>query len=280
MIVDINGKDDKLYHYTTANIAIKHILYEKKIKLNPFYKMSDPYENKNFDFDFNYSTKNPIEVYEKDKQIQIAIKRHCKIVSFCSNEKPLIHQISYIPNPDITYQRIKSQQYEFNVPGHYHSRMWDQYADRHSGVCIIFSKKKLNEAIRQQYSPDRIFNNHVGYALHYLYIKNEIKRDCNKLLESPHNELIMNFLENKKGILFFTKNIDYINEAEYRLVIYDASDDKCKYLDISTCIKGVLIGENCCKSDFKKIKQFCNDLHIFCEFIEWINGNPDVWPTL
>ena len=236
--------NDCLFHYTTADKAIKHILYEKKLMLNPLYKMNDPYENKNFDFDFNYSM-NPIEVDKKDNQIQIAIKKHCKIVSFCSNEKPLIHHISYTPKPNKTDQRIESQKYKFNVLGPYHSKMWDQYAYRHSGVCIIFSKNKLNEAIKQQYSQNQIFNDYIRYTLHHLYIQNEIKRDCNNLLRYKHEELIMNFLENKKGILFFTKNIDYISEAEYRFIVYDASNEECKYLDISNCIIGVIAGEKC-----------------------------------
>ncbi len=275
-LIEILRDEDSLFHYTSAETAIKHILFEKQLKLNPLNKMSDPYENKNFDFDFNYSM-NPIEVDKKDKQIQIAIKKHCKIVSFCSNEKPLIHHISYTPKPNKTDQRIESQKYKFNVLGSYHSRMWDQYADRHRGVCIVFSKKKLNEAIRQQYSSDQIFKDHVGYALHYLYIQNEMKRDCNKLLEFIHNELIMNFLENKKSILFFTKNIDYINEAEYRFAVYDASDDKSIYIDVSNCIIGVLTGEKCHDSFGSYISDLCNRLGIFCNPIEWKNGKPEVW---
>ena len=269
--------EDSLFHYTTAEIAIKHILYEKKLKLNPLYEMCDPFENKNFDFDLNYSNLDPIEVDKKERQIQKVIKRYCKVACFCSTRTPLIWHLDTITKPNKTIQKHNFQEYKYNVLGPYHSKMWDQYADRHSGVCIIFSKNKLNEAIKQRYSRNQIFNDYVGYALHHLYIQNEIKRDCNNLLIYKHEELIMNFLENKKGILFFTKNIDYISEAEYRFVVYDASNDKSIYIDVGNCIIGVLTGEKCHDSFGSYILNLSKRLDVFYKSIEWINGKPGIW---
>lgn len=266
---------DCLFHYTSAEIAINHILFEKSLKFTPLKNMSDPFENKNFEFYYkNVDLKKYNIISEKENELQ-KIKEHSKIACFCSNRIP---EIGYLDtHRNRLDKNIIKQDSIKEIPAYKRSRMWNQYADNHKGVCIVFSKDKLIETTEKQFGLPP-YKEYVVYSKDYYYFRFNLDLDCNELVCKNSEEFIKKYLENKKNYIYFSKYIDYRDEAEFRIVIYDPADNKDFFLKIGNCILGVIIGENCPDGYGSYINELCRKLNIFCSTIEWRHGIPEIWP--
>ncbi len=264
-------ESDYLFHYTKSEKAI-NILFDRKLKLNPLNKMSDPYERDILNFDYNgFDPEKSMIVFSFEDDVN-KIRSSSKIVCFCSNNKPKIET----QNNSII-KSIKEIKSGFYIDGFANSRMWDQCSDSHRGVCLIFSKAKIIESMKEQFPNQINYCDYVKYTEQFYSISDTLLLNCNEIIEKmlTPNDYISKF----KSLIFFTKKIDYCTESEYRIVLLDDSI-KCKYLVIHNCIKGVLIGDKCKKEDYKQYKQIadlCSKLGIECATIEWINGIPETW---
>ncbi|MCK4357928.1 MAG: DUF2971 domain-containing protein [Candidatus Cloacimonetes bacterium] len=270
---------DLLFHFTKAETAIKFILFEKKLKFNALKNMGDPWENKNFDHYYkNMDRKKSPEIFKKEEEIH-KIKSYSKIACFCTNKQPTIVTIEFDPQPNFTKSKLKYVKDNYCRPAYERSRMWNQYAENHKGICVVFSKEVLLKSIMRQLTGQTFYNDYVKYSPQYSYFQKGLELDCNKLISSNSETFVKEYLQNKKDYIFFSKNIDYRDEAEFRLVVYDPKDT-FNYLDIQNCIKGVLLGENCHDSIKKWIRDLCKELNIYCGIMEWRNGEPQPWPII
>jgi len=269
---------DLLFHFTKAETAIKFILFEKKLKFNALKNMSDPWENKKFEHYYkNMDTKKSPEIFQKEEELHNNIKTYSKIACFCTNKPPNIVTIEFNPQSNFTMSKLKFVKDNYEILAYERSRMWNQYADNHKGVCIIFLKEQLRKAIKLQFTSMEPYKDYVKYSPQYSYFQEGLELDCNKLISSNSKTFVKEYLQSKKDYIFFLKNIDYRDEAEFRLVVYDPKDT-FNYLDIQDCIEVVLLGENCHDSIKKCIPNLCKELNIDCGIMEWRNGEPKPWP--
>lgn len=206
--------DDAIFHFTTKKIFFEYIKQTMELKLSPLENMNDPME---------YST--PYLGYylygngKTDPKIKSNAQRmlrekklkEWKIACFCSNTKG-------------------------QTKGYLRSRMWSQYGENHYGVCLAFSKKAIHEIINNNYKFEKVkYSENTPIETDFYY--NEIKPS---LLEST----LESFLEENYAEIFFTKCIDYVDEAEFRLLKRSIENHKqCEYLNISNCLKGVITGD-------------------------------------
>ena len=265
-------RDDLLFHFTSSETAIKHILFEKQLKLNSLANMNDPWENKNFEHYYkNLDVEKFPEIFQKEKEIH-KIKSHSKIACFCTNEAPKIVELT-------ENQKVIEIEDKYSRLAFERSRMWNQYADNHKGVCIIFSQIKLIEAFQQQFSSKNLYFNYLKYSPQYLYFQDNLTINCEELLKFNNDIFIKKYIEEKKDYIFFSKNIDYRDESEFRIVAYDPDNTEL-FLNIEDNIEGVIIGVDCLQSEIKHIQDLCENLHVSCGIIEWRNGKPDPWPII
>jgi hypothetical protein len=68
--------------------------------------------------------------------------------------------------------------------------------------------------------------------------------------------------------LFFRKHIDYRDEAEFRVVVF-GPDKKLEYLDVSSWIKCVIVGDRTPEAYIPLINQMCNALNIEFRKVHW-----------
>ena len=68
--------------------------------------------------------------------------------------------------------------------------------------------------------------------------------------------------------LLLTKYIDYRDESEYRVIVYDL-DGKNEYISIRDYVKGVIIGDRTPEVYFRLIGSLCEKLKIGCLKIHW-----------
>lgn len=215
-----------IYHFTSFGNLIK-ILLGKSLLLSPFCKSNDPKESNIGKMIFNGS-------FMIDKSISKYLESNYKQCSFCGNYKIEGELMSGIDHP----------------------RMWAQYAENHSGGCIVLNKINLID----KNELDKSFFKNVSYV-------NVTKDLCNKCGDMD-DENIMKFINKNKDVLFFEKYIDWEQEHEIKLVSKDKNS-----ISIDGCIEYVCLGLNV-EDD---VKRSMKDIFTDIEFLkaEFGNGHCD-----
>ncbi|MFC1785566.1 DUF2971 domain-containing protein [Candidatus Neomarinimicrobiota bacterium] len=149
-------------------------------------------------------------------------------------------------------------------------RMWSQYGENHFGVCLVFSKKKLLEFIEKA-SIEYYVADKVIYSKEETYLDNALSLSISQINNSDLDTFCLRHIKSHIDKFFFTKHLDYRDEAEYRVVIYDNNNDY-KYFDLSTFIKCVIIGERMPKVYYPLIKNLCDKTNTECRRVEYSNG--------
>lgn len=210
------NSEEALFHYTTRKIFFEKINPSQKLRLSPIGNMDDPKENSGADFSYHlygYSKTNSTPARKLFKKM---ILQDHKVACFCSNN-------------------------ENQSKGYLRSRMWSQYAERHKGVCIVFSKKKIEEKLDNTYKFEKVlYERKIPLETDFKY--SEI---TGRLLKST----LETYIKNNYKKLFFTKSDDYADECEYRLLKRVSDNDNIyEYLDINNCLIGLILG-----NDFKSV---------------------------
>lgn len=205
-ITDQNYKNDNnlLYHFTTADSLLK-ILSNMTLRLSTFENLNDLNEadiNCEWSDSFNHI------------RIKKHIKKYCKLISFSQN---------YVYN-DVFYEA-----------GYNHPRMWAQYANNNTGVCIVIDEKKLKEINDKDFVG--IFNKLESVDYDHLLYDKTIKDIADA----------RNFIETYYRHIFYKKHIDWAHEGEKRFFCIEGPE----YLSIKNCIKFIVLGRN-----FNKEKYF------------------------
>jgi hypothetical protein len=122
---DYYGRPPELifYHYTTAKAVFESILPDRRLRLSCYTLMRDPQEMKAWGFRFELE-----EPEWTRKIISDAtgwFHAHNYLLSFCLDTSEL--------PPDRGYGRAP---------------MWEQYAENHAGVCLLFDQRKLIQAVK------------------------------------------------------------------------------------------------------------------------------------
>ena len=145
--------------------------------------------------------------------------------------------------------------------------MWSQYGTNHEGICLVFSKKGIESLIDDNFK----FEN-VKYVTKPFPLE-DYNIEYGKLNHIGIDKYFDEFFNKKYKKIFFTKVNDYRDESEYRLlkrvkdtnIVYD-------YIDIKSCLKGVIIGDKC-HQIYNHIFDYINkndDLELMrCEFNQW-----------
>jgi len=267
----IENSDDALFHYTKTSIAIENILHTKKFKLSLLKDTNDPreYKTKLFNtmwFSSGQTQDNKIEKLSNEIQpvINRILKCVCKVMCFCSNNKPTLIL------SDGTHIKDKY----LNSKGWNKSRMWSQYGQNHYGICLVFSKKELKMALSNKKSQIRDYQaSYVLYSQKYEISQKAIQLDGNRLKEEGVEEYSFNHVIENSEELFFRKHIDYRDEAELRVVVFDP-DNKLEYLDVSSSIKCVIVGDRTPEAYFPLINKMCTDFKIESRKALWDRREP------
>jgi len=247
-IPEIFKDEDIIYHYCKFDTAMLYILLKGELKLSPRHKSVDPIEStKPFHY---HSSNNPLvsltfEERKKRELFREQYNKNIKQLCFCKNSNKKNNEIQ-IPPP--------LEHYGFMKP-----RMWDQYADKYKGVCLAFSKKELEK----QTDIDFVISKEVDYVkynileLNHPSINDDLEFDvyCQNEIKRIQN-------------IIFRKHIDYIGENEYRFCSFSKKEDV--YIDISNCLKGIVISETNTSLHFdEEINRFAENYKAELLYIKW-----------
>ncbi|MBC8416023.1 MAG: DUF2971 domain-containing protein [Candidatus Cloacimonetes bacterium] len=247
-----NNKD-LIFHYTKLERALEYILKNKQLRFTRFIDSADPHEYKKRIFALTglFSTWNKFDkkLISCPEKINNIIQQNLRMACFCCNKT--------------------------NYPGYLRSRMWDQYADNHRGLCLAFSKKSLQKAVRKQFKSDFKKNGIVNYYPHKDIRFERMYKSQAKTIHytNPNHDIIKEHLNINYKFLFFKKHQDYRDEAEYRFIVLDM-DNKFEYIDISDCLVGIILGDIFPITYLPIIKLIESELNIVWDRVNiWDDGN-------
>lgn len=264
MIINFKNSDKLVYHYTKIQIATDYILKNRSLKIGSFTKTNDPKEVKEWKFNLGTNEHRDLGKYnmnELSAQLSKELKEKTKVLCFSKDREPL------------SGDHLKDI---FNR-GYCKPRMWVQYAENHTGVCLVFDKECLNEVLKKKFNRQYyIFSGGVTYVDRSI-IRNlgegEYTINVDQLERLGMKKYAKAHIRTFYNRYFFEKPKDWRDENEYRWVLFTDSIDDL-YTDFEGSLIGVVFGEN---TDSKKIDEIMNmtrDLELKYVRITWGNCSP------
>ena len=233
------NSNDAIFHYTKKETAMEYILNDKKLKFGFFHSTNDPYE---------YRRKS-IKAFDSGN----------------IDESLWLNSINLIDN---TILNTAFLSFCTKRNGYKKPRMWSQYGQNHSGVCLVFSKKSLIETIKNELSQNYlIYNEDVKYKSK-IYNDNLNIHNNNLTL----NEIIINHIKQDYKNIFFQKHSDYKDENEFRIILVQKNENNFFqniFIDISNSIKFIILGDNFPKEYLPTINNLSSKLNIEYKSLCW-----------
>jgi len=271
-------KEDIIYHYTKASTAIDFILHNKQLRFNAARNSIDPIESRKASRGTVYygaiADKNISRKQNQDTD---------ELLVFVDNLERQFNQICFCQNH--MGENFASKNYIANFKGHEeifgfaNVRMWDQYADKFTGVCIAFSKEKILSQNRKRLD---LLEDKVKYLTFQELLENKIGDIQGNHIENVGKEKYKEQLEQLAKQSFFYKHVDYSGENEYRVgTLYDKEKrsvetfrdelifDKSIMLDISGCIEAIFISSFANDRQKRDLLEYANSLNVEIIEMKW-----------
>lgn len=242
--------EDIIYHYTKASTAIDHILFNNQLKFSHAKKSNDPIESakanlRGIYYDSEANSSLSAQQYEDQNELidsVIKLKDQFTQICFCQNQ---------MEEDSLDINKISNWLGHEELFGFCKPRMWDQYADKFSGVCIAFSKHKI---LSRNSKKMEIIDGKVKYLKFQELSTSKLTSINGNYLAEVGKEIYKSKITQMIKQAFFYKHIDYIGETEYRIGCF-ISKDKCvpevtqgeisfgntMMLDISGCVEAIFV---------------------------------------
>lgn len=220
-----------LFHYTTSDIAFDKILPDGKLLLSPLEKMRDPLENKRWLF---------IAAALTPEQ-QAFNESYLRFDLFANNILKQARLLSLTTDAD----EVVEERLDFNSGrGWSSASMWERYADQHRGVCLVFDKQSLVEAVSKSLV-DQGFPMPYNKAVSYTPAGPREKVLGRDDLDGEVTlQRVARHVEERHADYFYTKSLDWQFEREYRLVVTQPDELEGDVLvDFGESLIAVITGE-------------------------------------
>ncbi|MBM5064231.1 DUF2971 domain-containing protein [Vibrio parahaemolyticus] len=231
-------------------------MFNRTLRFGEFSGTNDPQEYKSKStgaIGWGWEDHHDQKIEEATLLIDKILREKSKFMSFCQN--------------DIVADNLQSH-------GVLKSRMWAQYGENHRGVCIVVSKAKLIEQLTTEFE--------LNYRLDYGNIRYEepdlsrnipcLDIDGPELDNLTSSDVAINFITNHIDELLFTKQPDYKDEAEFRLVLTPKSLEHVSvpiYVDLLQCVHSIILGDAFPKVYKPTIFQLAQELKIPVKKLHW-----------
>lgn len=250
---------DIIYHYTSVETAIQHILFTDSLRLSPRLRSNDPIEKKGFSI-------GGMTTQLDDEKSRALFKRtdgdakfiNDKIDDLVRNAKQLCFCENYYSEG-----KFLMDHYGFLKP-----RMWDQYGDNFKGVCLAYSRSELLD------------NNKITHSGNVKYIDysilqsnfNTINHDS--LDGKKKNEYIDNIMKRVQDT-FFQKHKDYRDEKEYRFLNF--SSNEYEFISTTDALVGIFFSPSLMNNFYsEQLRRFSNNKGADLVYLNWTKNGVDV----
>jgi hypothetical protein len=249
---------DFFFHYTTREAAFAHIVPERRLRLSPYAKMRDPMEAKSPSFGAGLAVPDDPEV---EKSMNQAWLGAWQLVGTKRGRTKLLSLT--IDAPD-----YRDRLAETFGRGWARARMWEQYAENHQGVCLLFHRERFQEVVLAQLrarAPGAV----CGPVR---YEKEGIAAEAaaTMMLEPGVSAegLADRHLGQHFNALFFLKLLDWESEHEFRFV-EPSDDDDYSYVDYQDTLAAVMVGAEFPDWQVPAVLDACKRARVDARRVEW-----------
>jgi Protein of unknown function (DUF2971) len=252
-----------LSHYTTAEAALGHILPTGKLRMSPYERMRDPFENKYVTLAMGYAGDPPEpERAWADAMNQVnRLRSDMRVLSFTRDAVG-----------------------DYAAGGESHNgccwarpRMWEQYAENHAGVCLIFDREQVEHQLAGElnaigphyrgevtYTPAGFYGSPARIITHQDFVSPD---------RSTRANAITRHIEDHHKDFFFLKTLDWATEYEYRFLLLQPDRDDA-YVAYGHALKFVVVGERFPEWQLPAAEAACLGAGLELKRMTWESG----WP--
>jgi hypothetical protein len=269
-------EDAGLYlgHYTTAETFLTYILPTMKVRMSSFARVNDPRESRSWLCNLTCSdnmTEDELDIHALSARFTDYMKKTAKLLCLTRDDETTDN-----PNRlDHLYGRCYA-----------HPSMWDRYANRHSGVCLMFDHDRLREAIARA-SDGRGNTSYYAPVSYVNQPSNEVGAftlDISEIRTHGEKEVFREHQEKFHTVLYFQKSTDWSPECEFRWVVLDPDESEL-FIDIGKCLSGIVFGEAFPVAAIKMVAKILDEREDAAEQpveltqMQYRNGHPIVMPA-
>jgi Protein of unknown function (DUF2971) len=251
-----------LCHFTTAEAAFQHIVPTRRLRMSPYRAMSDPLESKVLHFGWaGPGEPEDLKVFD---QVRVSITRNRDARRLLSFTVDRIEQ-GVAPPWGLGWAR---------------ARMWQQYADDHAGVCLVFDRARADkQLVAAMNGPSTLMSGPVRYApggftssdTQVLRAADFMGLDDNGLTVATEQ-----FVATHGKDLFLLKDTDWSTEEEFRYVLM-VDHQEPVYLDFGDSLVAAIVGERFPEWQLPAATQICREANVELRQLLWRDGRP--WPA-
>lgn len=260
-----------VYHYTSSQTFADYILATGRLKFSRFGSVNDPYESEIFSIGFTTTTG---EFGDCQRQIEAVLRRQLKdqwrVGCFVSDVD------GSVDVPDGPGSQALQAIFE---RGHSRPRMWAQYADNHTGACLVFLRDALDQAISAsakgagfQVSSGRVRYEYAN-ALPRLDQPSAFIIPLDEVTRIGAPAVVEAHIDRFFMDLFLTKSKDWQMEREFRWLLH-GGDDGDFFVDISSSLVGILLGSGFPSERKFVVGKYALENKIHVATLLWKNGLP------
>lgn len=245
-------------HYTSADTAFEHIIPAKQLRMSPYSLMRDPAENKDLLPGTAFYPKEGVD-YERGWLEALALikqeRDHMRLLS---------------TTHDVTHYDAARKMFGCCWA---RPRVWEQYAEAHKGVCLVFSREALEAALTEDFG-DKIHFGEVQYTP-----VGVADSAANNLIDerlsnaATRQQAVTDYLVNERQDLFLLKSDDWTTEYEFRALL-TSTDDEYAFADYGQSLQAVVLGEKFPAWQVAGAKEICSAADVELKQIVWFKGRP------
>lgn len=263
----VSSQTQYLYHYTKSETLLKNILPSHSFRLGCMAKTNDPRESKDWLFGFgtngDFSSLSDTEWARLKQEATRMAKQNSKLACFTTDsEKAVGMAINTI------WER------GFCMP-----RMWAQYANNHSGICLIIDRDEFRSCIAQSCPNETdLFEDYVQYKNRSQapsLANNPFIINYDFLKVAGTENAVQAHVRHFQKELFFEKSIDWSQEREFRWLMWDQVHNE-HFVPLGNSLKGIVLGGSFPDEKLHELKLFSEKLKIAVGQLNWKNGVPEL----
>jgi hypothetical protein len=246
-------------HYTSATIAFEHIVPTGELRMSPYRLMRDPAENKDLLPATAFFTKEGVDQEKAYWEALGLIKQERDRMRLLSTTRDVTHY----PQPNEMFGCCWAR-----------PRVWEQYADAHRGVCLVFDRVWFTNALTKSFGENIEFGE-VDYTPLGIADSEANSTLVDERLsdEATRQQAVLDYLTHSRRDLFFLKSDDWTTEYEFRALL-TSKEDEYAFADYGDSLRAVVLGEQFPKWQIAGAKEVCEAANVQLRQIVWWKGRP------
>jgi hypothetical protein len=251
------------FHYTTRGAAFEAILPEKQLRLSPYHRVSDPLENQPWRFAGAWF----VDEADQERPEREFFVFHGETDSIWHSAKLLALTVDA---PGATGFEASTESF---ARGWARARMWEGYAERHRGVCLVFDQAKLTASIERSLEAQGLAGPYHKPVVYTPEGPDLPPFDPTSVAGGVTAEYVREFVEHNHEELFFRKATDWETEYEYRFVV-TAPDRDFAYVDYGDALQAVVVGERFPRWQRAGAIELCQEVEAEALRLDWSMRRP------